>query len=90
MMKAQLTGSATHPTLQVCGKLAGPWVEELERFWMASVSSHPQVSISVDLRCITFIDDSGRQLLLRMHQQGARFQVSGVLTREIVETITRK
>jgi hypothetical protein len=69
------------------GKLAGPWVKELERCWDAAISSEPQRPIMVKLVAVTFIDAKGRELLARMCQQGSRLVPTGCLMKAIVEEI---
>jgi len=74
-------------TLQLEGKLAGPWVRELEQSWQAVVGQHKRV-VRLDLTGVTFIDAAGKQALAGMHLQGARFAVAGCLMRAIVAEIT--
>ena len=50
------------------GKLCGPWVEELQRFWSATPANH---SARVDLEEVTYVDQKGRELLWQMEKQGA-------------------
>ena len=58
-------------TLQLEGKLAGPWLEVLEECWKTpwpnSVNRSP-----VDLTGVTFIDDEGKVCLAAMFRQGAK------------------
>ncbi|MGH7256167.1 MAG: hypothetical protein ACREI3_10360 [Nitrospirales bacterium] len=70
------------------GRLAGPWVKELERSWR--IVADPQRSrIVVDLTGITFIDPEGKALLAKMWRKGAKLHAAGCLTRCIVEEITK-
>jgi len=70
--------------LQVSGRLAAGWVTELEQCWRSGGKKR----ISVDLRGVTFIDESGERLLRRMHREGATFLAEGLLVREVVNQIT--
>jgi anti-anti-sigma regulatory factor len=88
MMKVQVRDSHGDVTLQVCGRLADPWVKELEQCWLSSRSQYPRGAIAVDLRGVSFIDPAGERLLRSMHENGASFQTAGVLIREIVNQIT--
>lgn len=65
----------------------GAWVGELEKCWRTATSSGPHRSILVNLVAVAFIDSQGRELLTRMHQQGARLVPSGCLMKAIVEEI---
>ncbi|MFP5264482.1 MAG: hypothetical protein ACLGJB_21560 [Blastocatellia bacterium] len=69
------------------GKLMGAWVSELERCWRTVTSAGPSKSILVNLAAVAFIDSEGRDLLARMHRQGARLVPSGCLMKAIVEEI---
>ena len=69
------------------GRLAGPWVEELDTCWRVG-GANLQSRTVVDLTGVTFVDADGRALLTRMWQQGAELRAAGCLTRCIVEEIT--
>lgn len=69
------------------GRLAGPWVEELDTCWRSG-GANLQSRTVVDLTGVTFVDADGRALLTRMWQQGAELRAAGCLTRCIVEEIT--
>ncbi len=70
------------------GRLAGPWVEELETCWRQR-AANPQSRTVVDLTGVTFVDADGKALLTKMWQQGAELRAAGCLTRCIVEEITK-
>jgi anti-anti-sigma regulatory factor len=89
MMRAQVNASGDQVTLKVCGRLAESWVPELETCWHAARIDHPEGKILVDLKHVTFIDDKGRSLLERMHREGATFAAAGLMTRAIIDNITR-
>lgn len=89
MMRAQVNSNGDQVTLKVCGRLAESWVPELESCWQAARIDHPSGKILVDLKHVTFIDDKGRSLLERMHQEGATFAAAGLLTRAIIDKIIR-
>jgi hypothetical protein len=69
------------------GKLAGACVEELEKCWQAATSTESEGPISVDLTSVFFIDESGKQLLTRMHEQGTRFLAAGLMAKLLIEEI---
>jgi hypothetical protein len=84
MLKITTKSEAERTTLELEGKLAGAWVDELERCWK-DVRHHPNVTVS--LTAVTFIDGAGRNLLVRLHRDGAALQAAGCMTRCIVEEI---
>ena len=69
------------------GKLAGPWVDELEQCWQRAVSDGRRVCVV--MKTVTFIDAAGRKLLTAMHRQGAELVAHGCMTKAIVEEIQR-
>ena len=70
------------------GRLAGPWVEELNAYW-SQISRNQQSGSVIDLTGVTFIDASGKALLTKLWQQGAELRAAGCLTRCIIEEITK-
>ena len=75
--------------LDVEGRLAGPWVAELEECWKREEARTARKLCSVRLCAVTFIDDAGKELLSRMHEHGANLQGNGCMVRAIVAGITR-
>jgi len=69
------------------GKLAGACVEELEKCWWAAASAKSEDPISVDLTSVYFIDESGKQLLTRMHEHGTKFLAAGLMAKFLIEEI---
>ncbi|HSN05593.1 MAG TPA: hypothetical protein VLS44_11445 [Nitrospira sp.] len=78
------TGDSTRLILE--GRLAGPWVGELERAWRDSKESTPG-SLAVDLTGVTFIEQEGKGLLSRIWLDGAELLAAGCCSRSIVEDI---
>lgn len=70
------------------GKLAGPWVDELNSYWR-QISGTQQHGAVIDLTGVTFIDVNGKALLTKLWQQGAELRAAGCLTRCIIEEITK-
>ena len=86
MLKITVSREESITNLVIEGKLAGPWVAELDASWEAEKAKSSQ--ISVDLGSVTFIDADGRALLKRIYQQGGRLVAKGCLTRAIVAEVT--
>ena len=70
------------------GRLAGPWVAELETCWRQMAVSQRGRTV-IELTGVTFVDAEGKALLIQMWQQGAQLHAVGCLTRCIVEEITK-
>ena len=75
--------------LQLEGRVAVPWLLELETCWHKTVSSRRKPVLTIDLTGVTFIDPAGKAYLAAMHRQGASFVAGDCLTRSIVEEITQ-
>jgi len=74
-------------TLQLEGKLAGPWVFELERCWHLTKDMGAGKKFTVDLTGVTFIDPAGKNLLASIHRDGATFTATDLMTKSIIEEI---
>ena len=90
MMKIQVREMGDDVVLQVCGRVAGCWVPELEKCWQGAHAGHPKSTFAVDLRDVTFIDSQGEAVLRSMHDAGARFLTGGLHIQGIVDQITGK
>lgn len=86
MLRVMVHENETLCRLELAGRLVGPWVVETDRAWRSSSCSGKQIEI--DVRGLTAIDDSGRELLAAMHAAGARLIVEGVWMKALVEEIT--
>ena len=85
MLKITTRTDPTGTTFELEGKLAGPWVQELEACWQEVTNSDR--SVRVLLCAVTFIDDKGRDLLLKMHRHGADLVAEGCMNKAIIDDI---
>jgi anti-anti-sigma regulatory factor len=76
-------------TFQLEGKLAGPWVRELEGCWQKTLAGGRRPVVRVDLTGVTFVDAAGREFLAALHARGAEFVAAGCLMKAVVAEITR-
>ncbi|MGQ0812603.1 MAG: STAS domain-containing protein [Nitrospiraceae bacterium] len=74
-------------SLTLEGRLAGPWVEELDSCWRQMAVNQQRRTV-IDLTGVTFVDSEGKALLARIWREGAEFVAAGCLTKCIVEDIT--
>jgi len=69
-------------TLKVEGRAAKPLVAELNRVWQDLAPSLGSRKLSVDLRGVTFMDATGRNLLAEIHDKtGAEFLADTPMTK---------
>src|SRR5579864_419374 len=85
MLKITVKRDEASSTLMLEGKLAGPWVAELQSSWDVERATAKQVSL--DLNEVTFIDAEGKALLTKLHGEGAKLISKGCLIRSIVARI---
>lgn len=71
----------------LCGRMAEPWVEEVRSLWRQARAKAPHARAAIDLNDVTVIDAAGKELLQEMQSAGAKFVVTGVENRYIVENL---
>lgn len=87
MMRITLQREAGFLVFVLAGKLAGPWVKELEHCWRTAVGMQSMPRVRVDLSAVTFIDTQGKEILAQMYRKGADLAATGCLNRCIVDAI---
>ncbi len=87
MLKITTHTGATATILELEGKLAGAWVQELEGCWRLAVMVDRPVRVM--LKTVTFIDQAGRKLLTEIHREGAELVAEGCMTKAIIQEIMR-
>lgn len=87
MLKITTRADHTGTIFELEGKLAGPWVQELEGCWREAVGF--ERSIRVLLCAVTFIDDKGKDLLVEMYRRGAELVAEGCMNKAIIDEIVR-
>ena len=70
------------------GRLAGPWVGEVDRCFKSVAAESGDRPLRVDLQAVTFIDAEGKAVLRTMVAHGATLHASGCMTRAVVDEIT--
>jgi hypothetical protein len=75
-------------TFRLEGRLAGPWVRELEECWRGALASRREPILRVDLTGLISIDAAGRACLEALHRQGAEFVAADCLMKAVVAEIT--
>ena len=69
------------------GKLAGACVDELDKCWHDAPAQW--ATLLIDLTGVSFIDERGKQLLKQMRDHGARLISSSIMSRCLIEEISR-
>ena len=94
MLRITVHNNPEAVTFQLEGRLAGPWVRELEQCWRGALTSQRESisassSLRIDLTEVTSIDAAGRACLEAMHRQGAEFVATDCLMKAVVAEITQ-
>ena len=74
MLRITLEQELDLVTLKLEGRLAGPWVDELERSWKNIRETEPGQRVTVNLSEVSFVDPEGEELLRSMFRDGAQLQ----------------
>ena len=90
MLRITVHNNSQTIRLQLEGRLAGPWVTELDECWQRTFASKRQPNIEVDLTGLISIDPAGKTCLAAMHHRGAAFIVADCETKSIVRRDCRQ
>ena len=74
----------------LCGRVAGPWVEEFRTCWRQALERTPLAHVAVDLSDVTFIDDAGERLIADMLSAGTEFIAAGVANKHLLEDLQNR
>jgi len=84
MLKITVVDSGIERKVMVEGKVAEPWVSELEAAWNQARQAGGNRPIVVDLRGVTAIDPKGEVALEMMVAEGAHLAVKGLYWEYVV------
>jgi anti-anti-sigma regulatory factor len=87
MLRISVVNDPTTTRLKLEGKLAHEWVREAEKAWAAIGKMNGRIEIVVDLMDVSFVDDSGHQLLAAMRHAGSELVGSGPMMSALIEEI---
>jgi hypothetical protein len=87
MLKITTSIHGERIALELAGRLAGPWVDQLRTCWEEVAAGDRPVDVL--LQDVTFIDAAGKGLLADMWRHGAQLLASGCMTKAIIEQIKR-
>ena len=90
MLRASYSDTADGQRWNLCGRLAGPWVDELRSCWRHARQRAPLSHAVIDLKEVTYIDDGGARLLAEMEEAGAELVAAGVENKHLVATLKNR
>jgi anti-anti-sigma regulatory factor len=89
MFRATVEHNGGSLTLRIEGRLSGPCLAELENCWRQMLVGSGNQRVVVDLKEVTFVSAQAKQLLQKLCRAGAHLTGDGLMTRALVEQITR-
>jgi hypothetical protein len=87
MLRVSYSDTVDGQHWKLCGRLAGPWVEELRLCWQQARKPAPHARAVVDLQEVVFIDEAGERLLAEMKIAGAQLVASGVENKHVIASL---
>jgi len=85
MLKVTIDKDTSLITFKLEGRIAGEWVDELERAWLEEAGRSK--CLKVDLTGVTFIDPAGKEFLAARYDEGAELIVAGCFMRALAAEI---
>src|SRR5579884_4241491 len=89
MLRITIHDNPSDVTFQLEGRLAGPWVRELEECWQGALARPGRPVLRVDLTGVTSVDPAGKACLTDMHRRGAEFVAADCLMSAVVAEVTQ-
>jgi hypothetical protein len=87
MLRVSYSDTPDGQRWSLCGRLAGPWVDELRSCWRYSRERAPLARAVVDLKDVVFIDEAGARLLAEMETSGTQLVAAGVENQHVIATL---
>lgn len=88
MLRITIQEGARSLTFRLEGRLAEPWVRELEECWRGALGLRSNPAFRVDLSEVTSIDAAGRSCLAAMHRRGAELIAADCMMKAVVAELT--
>jgi hypothetical protein len=85
LIRISCHSEAANTRLVLEGKLAGACVDELDKCWHEAPDKWS--SLLIDLSSVSFIDDRGKQLLKKMHDNGATLVSCSLMSKCLIAEI---
>src|SRR5438270_2389725 len=90
MLKISKIDTETEQRLILEGRLANPWIADLDSHWKETRHAHPERTFVVDLKGVVRIDNAGEGALALMKAEGARFLATGIRMKHLVQNLELK
>jgi ABC-type transporter Mla MlaB component len=89
MLRITIHEKESEMELVLEGRVAGPWVEELDRVWVETAPRLGSRKLSIDLRNVTYADSGGKRVLRDIFSQsGAELVANSLGTQDLAGEVT--
>ena len=85
LIRISCHSEAANTRIVLEGKLAGATVDKLDKCWHEAPDKWS--SLLIDLSSVSFIDDRGKQLLKKMHDNGATLVSCSLMSKCLIADI---
>jgi anti-anti-sigma regulatory factor len=90
MLRITIEENPADAVIKLEGRVAGPWVAELDRVWVETAPQLAYKSLALDLSNVTYADSAGTQVLRGIYAQThADLKAGTPWTEFLAEQITR-
>ncbi len=89
----RITLQETESTIKLVleGRVAGPWVDELDRVWVETAPRIGSRKVSIDLKNVTYADRAGKGVLRSIFSQsGAELVASSLGIQDLADEVLHK
>jgi ABC-type transporter Mla MlaB component len=76
--------------LRLEGKLVDEWVKELDRCWIRTKSAKSNAQLIIDLSSVSFVNDEGKALLVRLVSEGAELHAHTPMMKSLIDAIFKQ
>lgn len=91
MLRITLQESESAIKLVLEGRVAGPWVGELDRVWVETAPRIVSRKVLIDLRNVTYADTAGKRVLRSIFStSGAELVASSLGIQDLADEVLRK
>jgi anti-anti-sigma regulatory factor len=87
VLKINITNSRDEQRWSLHGRLVGQWAAELRAAWKEARRDEDTRRCVIELIDVTFIDQSGEDVLAEIIRQGAEFVASGVYVKHLLGSL---
>jgi len=90
MLKVTVHESDSTVKVVLEGRVAGPWVDELNRAWLEVAPRIGSRSVEIDMRNVMYADAAGKRVLRSIFSHsGAKLAASSLEIQDLAEEVAR-